>query len=193
TLHTNDAPGAVVRLSDMGMEHFLIASALNGVIAQRLARTICKSCRARYFPPKHLLQQVGWVGPAHETLNLYHGEGCRQCHDSGHRGRIGIYEIMEMDVTLREMVHNHCDEGELRAHLQARGFMTLREEGLICVQKGITTLEEILRVTHAEDSEAEEDRGRKWVRQSGTPQSPPRQGEPHDEADQPVGAAASHT
>jgi type IV pilus assembly protein PilB len=190
TLHTNDAPGAVVRLTDMGIERFLIASALNGVIAQRLARTICKACRTRYFPPKHLLQQVGWIGRDYETLNLYHGEGCRKCHDSGHRGRIGLFEIMELDSTLREMVHNHCDEAELRAHLRAKDLLTLREEGLICVQKGVTTLEEILRVTHAEDPEAEETRGRKRVPQPNTRQTAP-QDKPHPMGDQPVGAVAS--
>ena len=155
TLHTNDAPGAVVRLSDMGLEHYLIASALNGVIAQRLARTICKSCRARYFPPKPLLEQVGWVGPGYETLNLYHGEGCRQCHDSGYRGRMGIYEIMEMDPTLRELIHRRADESQIRAHLQGKGWLSLREEGLTLAKKGVTTLEEILRVTHADELESE--------------------------------------
>jgi type II secretory ATPase GspE/PulE/Tfp pilus assembly ATPase PilB-like protein len=177
----------------MGIEHYLIASALNGVIAQRLARTICKACRARYFPPKHLLQQVGWVGPDYDTLNLYRGEGCTQCHDSGHRGRIGLFEIMEMDPALREMVHNRCDEAQLRAHLQARGFMTLREEGLHCVQRGITTLEEILRVTHTDDPDAGEGGGQKRDPPSTAQRSELPQGGPHRAEDQPVGAAASHT
>ena len=149
TLHTNDAPGAVARLSDMGIEHYLIATALNGVVAQRLARTICPSCATRAYPPEALLVEAGLE--AHAGKPLRRGAGCKQCHDSGFRGRLGVYEVLEVTPELRRLIHLGAPTHELRAKVRQQGMLTLREEGLHLALEGKTSLEEILRVTAEED------------------------------------------
>ncbi|MCK4340904.1 MAG: Flp pilus assembly complex ATPase component TadA [Phycisphaerae bacterium] len=148
TLHTNNAPGAFIRLADMGIERYLLASAFNGVIAQRLARTICPYCRTSYFPPESALADAGWEGETNRVF--YKGEGCKQCHDSGFRGRAGIYEILEVTDELRQCVHHAEHEEEIKAVARRHGWRALREEGLILVEEARSTLEEVLRVTHAE-------------------------------------------
>ncbi len=152
TLHTNNAPGAFVRLVDMGIEPYLIATALNGVIAQRLARTICPHCRTSYFPPETALADAGWLGDRKRVF--YKGEGCKQCHDSGHRGRIGIFEILEITEPLRRQLRDITDEDTIRAVARKHGWRPLREQGLRLVEQGVSTLEEVLRVTHAEADES---------------------------------------
>jgi len=147
TLHTNTAPGAFVRLADMGIEPYLLASAFNGVIAQRLVRAICPHCRTSYYPSDAALGDAGWQD---QKARVFHrGEGCRQCHDSGFRGRSGIFEILEVTEEVREFVHHTLDEAELKAFARGFGWRPLREEGLRLVEEGKTTLEEVLRVTHA--------------------------------------------
>jgi len=148
TLHTNNAPGAFVRLADMGVERYLLASAFNGVIAQRLARTICPYCRTSYYPPESALQDAGWLGDADRVF--YKGEGCKQCHDSGFRGRAGIYEVLEVSEEVRLCLHRAENEEEIKTVGRKHGWRTLREEGLRLVEDGRSTLEEVLRVTHAE-------------------------------------------
>jgi type IV pilus assembly protein PilB len=148
TLHTNDCPSSVTRLMDMGVEHYLVASALNGIIAQRLARTICPSCKTSYYPPPTVLAQAGWTDARPRAFSR--GEGCLQCHDSGFRGRTGIYEVMEMDDELRSMLHVKETEQEIRRYLRIKGHEDLRQEGLRVVEEGKSTLEEVLRVTHME-------------------------------------------
>jgi type IV pilus assembly protein PilB len=148
TLHTNNAPGAFVRLGDMGIESYLLASAFNGVIAQRLARTICPYCRTSYYPPDSALADAGWAGDTDRVF--YKGEGCKQCHDSGFRGRAGIYEVLEVTDELRLCLHRGDDEEAIKACARKYGWRTLREEGLRLVEEGRSTLEEVLRVTHAE-------------------------------------------
>ncbi|MDX2146475.1 MAG: ATPase, T2SS/T4P/T4SS family [Planctomycetota bacterium] len=153
TLHTNDAPGAVARLRDMRIESYLLSSALIGVVAQRLARTICMGCSSRYYPSEDALEQAGLSKDA--TLTFRKGTGCQQCHDTGFQGRLGIYEVMEVTPEIRRMVHAGAPTHALRAALQNEGFLPLREEGVKLALAGRTSLEEILRVTQ-NDSEGDE-------------------------------------
>ena len=148
TLHTNDCPGGVMRLIDMGIEPFLINASILGFVAQRLARTICTSCKTSYYPPPNLLKQVGWE---HRTSELFQkGEGCRECNNTGFRGRIGIYEVMLLDAELKRMVQQNPSETDIRVYLAQMGWRTLREKALDLVDRGESTLEEVLRVTRSE-------------------------------------------
>lgn len=147
TLHTKDCVGALARLRDMGVESYLLASALNGLVAQRLARTICSGCRSTYMPDRQLLEMAGWAEKGPRIF--YRGDGCKNCHDSGFKGRAGIYEIVEMDDQMYGLVHHNADEERIREHLiSQKGFRSLRQEGLHFVEAGKSTLEEVLRVTH---------------------------------------------
>jgi type IV pilus assembly protein PilB len=152
TLHTNDCPGGIMRLVDMGIEPYLIASSTLGFIAQRLARKICPSCRTSYYPPPDLLESVGW---SHRTNELFQkGEGCRECHNTGFRGRTGIYEVMVVDPELKRLINQRASETDIRVYLAETGWQTLRERALTVVERGDSTLEEVLRVTRAEGSNA---------------------------------------
>ncbi len=153
TLHTNDAPGVVARLNDMGIEPYLLSSALVGAVAQRLARTICPACITRYYPAEQVLLDAGL--PEHIGRPFRRGGGCRQCHDSGFQGRCGIYEVMEVTPDLRHMIHVNAATHELRAKIQRSGTLALRQEGVILALEGRTSLEEVLRVTRddAEDND----------------------------------------
>jgi len=148
TLHTNDCPSSLTRLIDMGVEHYLVASALNGIVAQRLARTVCPSCKTTYYPPPTVLAEAG-LDP-NRTRAFQRGEGCRKCHESGFRGRTGIYEIMEIDDQIRILIQDRCNEQEIRQYLKSKNHLNLRQEGLMVVEEGKSTLEEVLRVTHVE-------------------------------------------
>src|SRR5207302_9355053 len=150
TLHTNDAPGAVARLLDMGIEPYLLSSALNGVIAQRLARTICPACATKYYPAEHVLADAGLDDQTGRAFRK--GAGCPQCHDSGCRGRIGIYEVLEVTPEVRRMVHRSAPTHELRDEARKNAFLTLREEGILVALAGKSSLEEVLSVTHNEDA-----------------------------------------
>ncbi len=153
TLHTNDCPGGVARLLDMKIEPYLLASSLLGFVAQRLARTICSSCRTSYYPSTEALASVGWAG---RTKELFHkGEGCRQCHNTGFRGRIGIFEVMAIDSQLKHLINIGADESELREHLRRRSWRSLRHKALDVVESGDSTLEEVLRVTRSDSADEE--------------------------------------
>jgi type IV pilus assembly protein PilB len=148
TLHTNDCPGAVMRLLDMGIEPYLMSASILGFVAQRLARTICSSCRTSYYPTPELLRRVGWE---HRTSELFQkGEGCAQCSNTGFRGRIGIYEVMLLDSELKQMIHQGTSETGIRTYLAQTGWHTLREKALDLVERGESTLEEVMRVTRSE-------------------------------------------
>ncbi len=149
TLHTNDCPGGVMRLIDMGIEPFLISSSVLGFVAQRLARKICKSCKTSYYPPAAVLRMVGWE---HRTNELFQrGEGCRECGNTGFKGRVGIYEIMLLDTELKRLIQEgEVSEGAIRVYLAQTGWRTLRDKALDVVERGESTLEEVLRVTRAE-------------------------------------------
>jgi len=155
TLHTNDCPGAVMRLLDMGIEPYLIASSVLGFVAQRLARTICTACKTSYYPPPVLLASVGW---SHRTTELFQrGEGCRRCNNTGFSGRMGIYEVMTLDPELKRMIQTGTSEAEMRVYLAQLGWRTLREKALDLVDGGDSTLEEVLRVTRAEPVRTEQE------------------------------------
>lgn len=148
TLHTNDAPGAVARLVDMGIETYLLSAAINGVVAQRLARTICPSCETKYHPTAQVLEDAGLTAQVGRAFRK--GAGCQQCHDSGFQGRMGVYELMEVTPALRRMIHNGAPAHELRQKVRDSGGLTLREEGVLLALAGKTSLEEALRITHSE-------------------------------------------
>jgi len=153
TLHTNDAPGAVARLLDMGIEPYLLSSALNGVVAQRLARTVCPGCAAKYIPAENVLADAGLSDRPGRPFRR--GAGCKECHNSGFRGRAGVYAAMEVTPDLRRLVHHAAPTHELRDVLQRNGVLTLREEGVLLAMDGKTCLEEVLAVTHSEDTSAD--------------------------------------
>ncbi len=147
TLHTNSAIGAVTRLVDMGVEPFLISSSLLGVLAQRLVRVLCNDCKRAYVADAAECALLG-VSPA-EAPTLYHAEGCEQCRGLGYRGRTGIYELVLFDDTLRTMVHTRASEQDMLRHARVLG-PSIREDGLRKVREGVTTIEEVLRVTREE-------------------------------------------
>jgi type IV pilus assembly protein PilB len=147
TLHTNDAPETMTRLLDMGVEPFLITSSVEGIIAQRLVRVLCRFCREPYEPDEEEMEQVGTTAEALEGHTVYREKGCPLCEFRGFRGRTGIFELLAMDDFLREMVNKHCTAIELRQEARKRGLKTLRESGIETVLQGITTFSEILAST----------------------------------------------
>jgi type IV pilus assembly protein PilB len=145
TLHTNDAPSSITRLINIGVEPYLISSALNAVLAQRLVRKICKECRAEFEPSnemKEFLTLQGFSGQ-----KIFKGKGCDRCRKTGYTGRLGIYEMLVMDDSLRDMVTRNPDVVQFRKLCRERGLVTLREDGFDKVMKGLTTVDEIIRVT----------------------------------------------
>lgn len=144
TLHTNTAIGAVTRLRDMGVESFLLASSLLGVVAQRLVRVLCEVCKEEIVPNE---TDCKWLGVTPQELpKAYRATGCSHCNYNGYRGRTGIYEVIELDEKLRNMIHD--GEGELTLEAHARKlFPSIREDGLRRIRNGVTTIEEVLRVT----------------------------------------------
>jgi len=147
TLHTNSAIGAVTRLVDMGVEPFLIASSLLGVLAQRLVRVLCDDCKRPYVADPAECALVGADPAAPPTL--YHAEGCEVCRNLGYRGRTGIYELVVFDDRLRSMVHTRASEQDMLRHARELG-PGIREDGMRKVREGVTTIEEVLRVTREE-------------------------------------------
>ncbi len=149
TLHTNDAPGAVARLLDMNVESYLLSSALNGAVAQRLARTICSSCETKYYPAEHVLRDAGLDGLSGRAFKK--GAGCQSCHNSGYHGRLGVYEVMEVTSDVRQLIYRAVPSHELRRALKTHGYKSLREEGVLLALDGKTSLEEVLRVTKTDE------------------------------------------
>jgi general secretion pathway protein E/type IV pilus assembly protein PilB len=143
TLHTNDAPSAFTRLIDMGIEPFLVSSTVEGVMAQRLVRTICPECKVQYEPSEVPPDFPHEGGP----VKLWHGTGCRACRQSGFRGRTGIYELMVTGDTIRDMVVQRVNASAIRKQALVEGMLTLRQDGWRKVQQGITTIDEVARVT----------------------------------------------
>ena len=143
TLHTNDAPGAVTRLADMGIEPYLLASTLSGVLAQRLVRKLCPACKTPHEPDA--AEQSLFAGRAPERL--YRAVGCAACNFTGYMGRTGIYELLTVDDDLRSAIHDTTAERDLREKALARGMKRLRDDGLRWVLEGTTSADEVLRVT----------------------------------------------
>jgi type IV pilus assembly protein PilB len=146
TLHTDDAPSCVTRLTDIGIEPYVTASALIGVVAQRLMRRLCGHCRRPYTPEPETLRAMSVTEAEASTITFYRAVGCDQCNQTGYRGRVGIYEIMQVSDKLRRLIAQRGSEAGLRDAALADGMMSLGEDGLMKVKAGVTTPEELLRV-----------------------------------------------
>jgi len=151
TLHTNDSCGAVTRLLDMGVEGYLLASCLEGVLAQRLIRTICKRCRQPVIPDKKALAQMNL--PYKENALVYRGKGCEECKGTGYKGRGGLYELLVINEGIRRLIIEKTGANVIRQKAIQGGLKTLRDDGWEKVKKGVTTIEEVLRVTQEDESE----------------------------------------
>jgi type IV pilus assembly protein PilB len=147
TLHTNDAPGAVTRLIDMGCEPFLVAASLEGVLGQRLVRSICKDCKSAYEPNEAILSQLGVVAHELGDKNFYTGAGCDACGQSGYRGRRGIYELLNITDPIRDLITDRAPTVVIKQKAIELGMNTLREDGLRNIYLGNTTIEEVLKYT----------------------------------------------
>jgi type IV pilus assembly protein PilB len=147
TLHTNDAPGAVTRLLDMGVEPFLISSSLMAVLAQRLVRTICKKCRAPFEPTENQLSLLNLSPHDIGDKVFYYGRGCGACNDTGYKGRKGIFELLVINDVIRGLINERAPTVVLRHKAVEMGMVTLREDGLRCIFDGDTTIEEVLKYT----------------------------------------------
>ena len=145
TLHTNDAPGAVTRLTKMGIEAFLIASAVDCVVAQRLARKLCPHCKRRTVISQQALTEAELRVGA--DIEAYEPVGCGRCNQSGYRGRVGVFSVMTMSDRIKDMVVAQAPEAEIAAIARQEGMLTLREDGIAKVRAGLTSLEEVIRVT----------------------------------------------
>ena len=151
TLHTNDAAGAVSRLVDLGVEPFLISSSLSGILAQRLVRKICADCKEEYAPSADALKGLGAQFSAEkEKVKFYRGKGCGHCSKSGYKGRIGIFELLVPDEKIRNLIVAKSSMEELRKQAKASGMTSLKEDGIRKALEGLTTVEEVLRVTEDE-------------------------------------------
>jgi len=150
TIHTNDAPSATTRLVDMGVEPFLISSSILGVLAQRLARTICTNCREAYAPPVEALHRLGLKPEQGEEILFYRGKGCDRCKGSGYKGRYGIFELMPMSEAIRELVLKGASADQIRQQAVAEGMKTLADDGILKVLEGATTIDELLRVVYVD-------------------------------------------
>jgi type IV pilus assembly protein PilB len=145
TLHTNDAPGAITRLSKMGIEPFLTASAVDCVVAQRLARKLCTHCKRRtVVPPQAMADAQMRVGG---EIEAYEPVGCSRCNQSGYKGRVGVFSVMAMSDRIKDMAVAQAPEAEVEAVARQEGMLTLREDGIAKVRSGLTSLEEVIRVT----------------------------------------------
>jgi type IV pilus assembly protein PilB len=149
TLHTNDAPSTISRLMNMGIEPFLVATSVNLIQAQRLIRRICKDCKQDHPTPPEALIEVGFSSEEAKTIKTYKGKGCATCNNTGYKGRIGLYEVMEITDELRELILIGASALELRKKAIDDGMISLRESGLFKIREGVTTLEEVVRETVA--------------------------------------------
>lgn len=149
TLHTNDAPLAITRILDLGIEPFLVAATLEAVVAQRLVRTICTECKVTYEPGTEVLMELGLTAEDIRGKHFAYGTGCDNCHGSGYKGRIGIFEILVMSEALRQMVIEGESSDAIREQALREGMGVLREAGLRAIFNGVTTVEEVLRETAA--------------------------------------------
>src|SRR5579883_3507360 len=147
TLHTNDAPSAITRLVDIGIQPFLVASSVMAIMAQRLVRKVCPKCKVRYEPPAHILNGLGLRPEIIKKANFMKGKGCNHCNKTGYRGRMGIFELMVMTSQVREMTFKGDSTLNIRKMARKQGMRTLFEDGMIKVLRGMTTIDEVLRIT----------------------------------------------
>jgi type II secretory ATPase GspE/PulE/Tfp pilus assembly ATPase PilB-like protein len=151
TLHTNDAPGSVARLLDMGVESFLISSSLVGVLAQRLLRTVCVKCKEPYRPPQDAIKRLGMNAEILDKgdVSFFRGRGCDYCKGTGYKGRIGVYELMPITDKVRDLILARASSYAIREAAIEAGMRTLKDDAMEKILLGITTLEESLRVIYA--------------------------------------------
>ncbi|QDT37942.1 GspE/PulE family protein [Stratiformator vulcanicus] len=147
TLHTNDAPGSFTRLIDMGVEPYLVASTVEGILAQRLLRTLCKHCKQPYVPKE---DDIPPEFPEPRPEVLYRAAGCRECSNTGYRGRTGIHELLKTDAVVRRLCIERADAGQIREYCLRQGMTTLRQSGFYKVADGITSIDEVMRVTRGD-------------------------------------------
>jgi type IV pilus assembly protein PilB len=147
TLHTNDAPSTIARMINMGIEPFLVASAVRLVVAQRLIRRLCKNCKREVKIPMQTLIDIGFPPEEAKQIVVYEPNGCPKCHNSGYKGRVGLYEVMELDEELKEQIMLGVSTAELRQKSKEKGMLTLRMSGLEKIKAGLTSIEEVLRET----------------------------------------------
>jgi type IV pilus assembly protein PilB len=147
TLHTNDAPSTISRLMNMGIEPFLVATSVNLICAQRLVRRICANCKEQLEVPEQALIDAGYTPEEVKTTKIYHGKGCSICNKGGYKGRTGLYEVMEINDEMRELILVGASALELKKKAIEQGMLTLRRSGLVKIALGMTTMEEVLRET----------------------------------------------
>jgi len=147
TLHTNDAPSTISRLMNMGIEPFLVATSVNLICAQRLVRRICSNCKEEVEVPQQVLIDAGFTEEELKTTKIYHGKGCNICNKGGYKGRTGLYEVMEINDELRELILVGASALELKKKAVEQGMLTLRRSGLVKIAAGMTTMDEVLRET----------------------------------------------
>jgi type IV pilus assembly protein PilB len=151
TLHTNDAPSSIIRLLDLGMEAFLLTATIEGIVAQRLVRTICPKCREQYEPKEEELMELGLTPEGVRGRRFFRGRGCDNCNKSGYKGRMAIFEILIMDDEVRDLVLREASTNVIRDYAKKKGMRTLRECGLMGIFEGLTTIDEVVRETLAEE------------------------------------------
>jgi type IV pilus assembly protein PilB len=151
TLHTNDAPSSITRLRDMGIPPFLITATLEAILAQRLVRRICTECRTEFDPSDELLMELQLPIEQARQYSFYYGKGCQRCNNSGYKGRVGIYELLDVNDEMRDMISSEASVDDLRNLARSQGMTTLREAGLKLIFDGITTIDEVVRETVMED------------------------------------------
>ena len=149
TLHTNDAAGAITRMLDLGVEPYLVASSVVGVLAQRLVRKLCPECKELVTTDSQRLQELGLTYAGFERV--YRSVGCDKCFNTGYLGRTGIYELIAIDDDVRQCIYQRKTAGAIKKSAVGSGMTTLRMDGLEKVEKGVTSLEEVLRVAHTDE------------------------------------------
>jgi len=147
TLHTNDAPGAITRLVDMGLEPFLISASVEGVLGQRLVRRICPSCRTAYEPDQDMIELLDIDPLEIADKQFYYGKGCPECSQTGYRGRQGLFEMLTMSDAIRELITQRSPTMVIKQKALEQGMRTLRDDGLRAIFDGATTIEEVLKYT----------------------------------------------
>jgi type IV pilus assembly protein PilB len=155
TVHTNDSSSTVNRLVDMGIEPFLVASSLNLILAQRLARRICKRCKAEVgMASEEVMHELGW-DPRKGSFKMYKGKGCPDCNMTGYAGRLGLYEVLHCSPALREMILERASSPDIKRRAIQEGMVTLRQHAISKIQEGITTVEEVLKETALDEVESQ--------------------------------------
>jgi len=147
TLHTNDAPSAITRLRDMGVQPFLITATVEAILAQRLVRRICAECRTQFEPSDELLMELQLPLAQARKYKFYYGRGCQRCNNTGYKGRCGIYELLDVTDDIRDLVAENASVDDIRNLGRSQGMTTLRESGLKLIFDGMTTIDEVVRET----------------------------------------------